>query len=115
MNYNPATAASVAANGQKILLPMIRKVMPTLMAQQIVGVQPMTGMGSIFDRFYGSKEYNKKYWPYQYYINDTVYQIKDAERWCWDRFKGRYWNNYGRHFVFKREKDAVMFALRWAS
>lgn len=110
MNYNPATAASVAANGQKILLPMIRKVMPTIMAQQIVGRQPMTGAGSIFNQFFANKEYNKKYWPYQYVITQDS---REAERWCWDQFKGRYWNNYGRNFVFKREKDAVMFALRW--
>ena len=59
------------------------------------------------------KEYNKKYWPYQYFIDDKTYRISEVERWCWDQFKGRYWNNYGRNFVFKREKDAVMFALRW--
>ncbi len=113
MNYNPATAASVAANGQKILLPMIRKVMPGLMAQQIVGVQPMQYTGrSIYNQFF-NKEYNKKYWPYQYFIDDKTYRISEVERWCWDQFKGRYWNNYGRNFVFKREKDAVMFALRW--
>jgi hypothetical protein len=112
MNYNPTTAASVAANGQKILLPMIRKVMPTIMAQQIVGVQPMTNNLGIFNRLL-YKNFNKKYWPYQYFIDDKTYRISDVERWCWDQFKGRYWNNYGRNFVFKREKDAVMFALRW--
>jgi hypothetical protein len=80
------------------------------MAQQIVGVQPMTGSaGSIFNQ-YNSKEYNKKYWPYQYVITQHSY---DAERWCWERFKGRYWHSHGRKFVFKREKDAVLFALRW--
>jgi hypothetical protein len=32
-----------------ILIPMIRKLMPTMIAHQIVGVQPMTGpTGSIF-------------------------------------------------------------------
>jgi hypothetical protein len=32
-----------------ILLPMIRKVIPTLIAREIVGVQPMTGpVGQIF-------------------------------------------------------------------
>ena len=115
---DPRIMASVTIAGQKILLPMIRKVMPTMMANSILGVQPMTGPGSsIFNHYYGKKEYNKKYWPYQYTINDDYLRdfiVRDAERWCWDRFKGRYWSNHGRNFVFKREKDAVMFALRWA-
>jgi hypothetical protein len=28
----------------KVLIPMIRKLMPTVLAQQITGVQPMTGI-----------------------------------------------------------------------
>lgn len=111
MNYDPKIAANVTATAQQILIPMIRKVMPNLIAQQITGVQPMSYTGSgIFNQFF-NKKFNKKYWPYQYYVN--VYVFSEVERWCWDRFKGRYWNNYGRQFVFKREKDAVMFALRW--
>jgi len=30
------------SNNPKILIPLIRKLLPTLMAQQIVGVQPMS-------------------------------------------------------------------------
>lgn len=85
--------------------------MPSLIAQRIVGVQPMTNNLGIFNQFF-EKKFNKKYWPYQYYVNVDVFS--EVERWCWDRFKGRYWNNYGRMFVFKREKDYTMFLLRWA-
>lgn len=95
----------------RIMIPMIRKVMPSLIAQRIVGVQPMTNNLGIFNQFF-EKKFNKKYWPYQYYVNVDVFS--EVERWCWDRFKGRYWNNYGRMFVFKREKDYTMFLLRWA-
>ena len=95
----------------KILIPMIRKVMPTLMAQQIVGVQPMTAISDEYINSIWGKTYNKKYWPYQYTINrDDVFE---AERWCWQHFKGRNWNNTYQKFVFKRSQDAVMFALRW--
>lgn len=94
----------------KLMIPMIRKTMPQVIANQIIGVQPMTGVGrSIFSQFF-DKQFNKKYWPYQYEITQDS---REAERWCWERFKGRYWNSYGRKFVFKREKDAVIFALRW--
>ncbi len=94
---------------------MIRNIMPQTIASQIVGVQPMMGTGkSLFKEYYYdwfSKSYSKKYWPYQYTVARN--KITEAERWCWDRFKGRYWNNNHNKFVFKREKDAVMFALRW--
>ena len=98
----------------RLMIPILRTALPNLMAQQIVGVQPMTGTNNlgIFNQLL-YKTYNKKYWPHQYFINDKTYQISDVERWCWDQFKGRYWNNYGRNFVFKRERDAVMFAMRW--
>ncbi len=72
----------------------------------------MTGTG--FEKYYRQffdKTYSKKHWPYQYLIEQSS---SEAERWCWERFKGQYWSNYGRHFVFKREQDAVLFALRWA-
>ena len=95
----------------RIMIPMIRNVMPNLIAQQITGVQPMntyTG-SSIFNSFF-AKEYNKKYWPYQYVITQDS---REAERWCWDRFKGRYWSNYGHRFVFKQKDDAALFVLSW--
>ena len=36
-----------------VLLPMIRKVMPSVLAKEIIGVQPMTGSnGQVFDMTY---------------------------------------------------------------
>lgn len=53
-------------NWSSVLLPMIRKVMPALIAQDIVGVQPMTGpTGSIFN-------VNPKYLKYE--VLDTSWQ-----------------------------------------
>ena len=111
MNYDPNLAASVTNTAQKMMIPLLRTALPNLMAQQIVGVQPMaTATGSIFKRYW-PKRYNKKYWPYQY---DVAREDRwDIERWCWDNFKGRYWHSHGSQFVFKSEKDAVMFAMRW--
>lgn len=96
-----------------VILPMIRKVMPNIIANQILGVQPMAaGTGSIFNMAFGDKKYNKKYWPYQYTVDRAAY--KEAERWCWERFKGRYWSSSGQRFAFKRSEDAAIFALRWS-
>ena len=98
----------------KILIPLIRQVMPQVVAQQIIGVQPMTSSsGSIFSQRmrFSSKVYNRKYWPHQYRI--SVRNMTEAERWCWDNFRGRYWHSDYEQFVFKRSEDAVLFALRW--
>ena len=38
-----ATAASSVATLNRVILPVIRRVMPTVIANEIVGVQPMTG------------------------------------------------------------------------
>src|SRR5690554_4394993 len=38
-----ATAAGNVATLNKVILPVIRRVMPTVIANEIIGVQPMTG------------------------------------------------------------------------
>ena len=38
-----ATAAGNVATLNRVILPVIRRVMPTVIANEIVGVQPMTG------------------------------------------------------------------------
>ena len=38
-----ATGAGNIATLNKVILPVIRRVMPTVIANEIVGVQPMTG------------------------------------------------------------------------
>lgn len=114
MNYDPNLAASISATAHAITTPLIRNIKPSTMAQQILGVQPMTGTGkSWFSQYYYifQKSYNKKYWPYQYTVEwDSV---EDAERWCWKQFKGRNWHSSGTAFVFKRKKDAALFVLKW--
>jgi hypothetical protein len=101
------------------MIDMIRTQTPTMVAQQITGVQPITGsVGSIFNttemrwREWGFLGHNKKYWPYQYSI--TAWSMVDpVERWCYENFKSRNWRNVGRHFAFKRHEDAAFFTLKW--
>jgi hypothetical protein len=90
---------------------MIRKVAPSLMAQQIVGVQPMTNIGSIFDRAIGGHSFNEKYWPHVKMVSWK--EIFDAERFCYTNFKSRNWRNAGQFFAFKRKRDYEWFLLRW--
>lgn len=99
----------------KILIPMIQKVMPTVIASQIAGVQPMTNSaGSIFKRniMVGGHTFNQRYWPYVKMVSwDSIWR---AERFCYDNFKSRNWRNQGQHFAFKRHEDAALFMLRWS-
>ena len=99
----------------RLMIPILRTALPNLMAQQIVGVQPMTGMtGKIFNKSYLDIHQNKRYWPYKIVINDW-YEISTAERFCYDNFKSRNWRNVTRYFYFKNQHDATLFTLRWGS
>jgi hypothetical protein len=105
----------------KFLIPMIRKTMPSLIAQQIVGVQPMVGAGgsifnmkSTYDGIKSLAQYlNKNYWPHQYTIRGMT-NINEVERWCYDNVKGRNWRSLYGVFAFKHEADYAMFLLRWS-
>jgi hypothetical protein len=106
----------------KILIPMIRKTMPSLTAQQIIGVRPMTGTGkSIFNvryevnsRLKTIEQYlNKKYWPY--YHKFDRFMFEEVDRWCYDNFKSSNWRSMsGVHYAFKRKEDYTLFLLRWS-
>lgn len=87
----------------KVLIPLVRKVMPSLVAQQIVGVQPMSNV------YVGGHSFNLKYWPHVKMV--AWNQLFDAERWCYNNFKSRNWRNQGQFFAFKRERDLMLFVL----
>ena len=98
----------------KIMIPMLRKALPNLMAHSIAGVQPMTGSYFSYENNWFFQNHNKKYWPYQHTPSSFI-PIRDMERWCWDNIShGRYWRNYGNKFAFKRKGDAALFILRWS-
>lgn len=88
-----------------ITTPMIRNFVPKLLAQDI---QPMTG--------WYTGEFNRKYWPYQHRFEREAlfFDYNQIDQWCWANFKGRYWRSEGRRYAFKREKDYMLFLLRWA-
>jgi hypothetical protein len=97
----------------RLMIPVLRTALPKLMAQDIIGVQPMSSdTGSIFGKL-ASEVFNKKYWPHQYYVN--YLDRCEVERWCYDNFKSRNWNSYRNLFALKRKEDAMLFALRWGT
>jgi hypothetical protein len=114
-----------------IIMPMIRKVTPAMMAQQIVGVQPMTShsdgqliLGTAF--LGGSKEGE---W-FTVSISQSIFTIKrkgEAEKenvhlkWCIATFGESYnhltdqcvWFERDGRYYFRNEADRMMFVLRW--
>lgn len=110
MIFDPITAASVTETARTMTITLLKK-------RELNLAYGSTGGKSVYYQTYYNdiffkKHYSKKYWPYQYMVNSDV-KIREVERWCWDRFKGRYWSSHNRQYVFKREKDAVLFALKW--
>lgn len=95
---------AMTVNHLPIRLPILRMHCSNL-AQDIVNAQNMS-MPAWF---------NKRYWPYQRYFGvETEKQIDEIERWCWQNFKGKYWRSMYRAFAFKRERDFMLFTLRWS-
>ena len=103
---------NISVTGQMISL--IRKQIPVMIAQQIVGVQPIPSQaGSVFKRdiMVGGHTFNQRYWPY---VKMVLWnQYFDAERWCYQNFKSRNWRSQGQYFAFKRKEDYTFFMLRW--
>ena len=127
----------------KVLLPLIRNVMPSFMAQQIIGVQPMTGpVGQIFKlrkNFATIPRIKMTVYHYQvflrlnnrkksqtaedfkkanYYSQEENWYISSSElsdrmAWCDDQF-GRYGYVYDCEIIwFENENDLIAYKLRW--
>lgn len=113
-----------------VLMPMIRKIMPQILAQQIIGVQP------VYDPMRRSRiRVSKENYRVFLRINDRprthtpgafsdagypIVEIKDfldvipAIRWCREQF-GEHgfirYNPYG--FILPSEDAATAFRMRW--
>ena len=121
-----------------ILLPLIRRVLPNIIARDLVGVQPMTEpTGSIFnstrtlDNLIMQKEhfghflrvYNRKKY---HSINDVaalgypiikigVLDAISAKNWCKENLKPGSFVCVNTRFCFAYDRDATLFTLRWSS
>ena len=111
-----------------ITIPLIRTLMPNVIASQLTGVQPMyVPSGKIFSMYsdYGESEFNKKYrfsrakW---YYCHFSLNDGESVLEWCTASFGKRpknadawtRWWFYGVNQIrFRDEADAIMFKLRF--
>jgi hypothetical protein len=129
------------SDADKVLLPIIRRVMPNLIAQSIVGVQPMTGAtGRIFDTVMGRRDdsmlirffredyhrflrlYDRRHYHshndvvsagYGVVVLDDLGTAMAARQDCWERY-GRGCKAWGANFYFADDEDMVEFSMRWA-
>jgi hypothetical protein len=123
--YDPNLAASVTATAQKILMPIIRQVYPQLLAQSIVGVQPMSiDTGHIFTtKFKMAPQSKYKFSRAKWYEADHRYEdYEEVIAWCTEHFgpRPRYPDAWTRwcdihidRIRFRDEKDYAWFMLRW--
>ena len=118
---------SITIAGQKILLSTIRQVYPTILAHQIVGVQPMQSpVSEIFTmRASYTPEPKYKFSRAKWYVAefDTQYYF-EVEAWCAEQFGphpkrpdawSRWQHTYENKIHFRDEKDYNWFVLRWGA
>ena len=120
-----------AAEFRKIMIPMIRRVIPGTITQEIVGVQPMSWPeGLVTGETYknDAAAYSnpgdevEHYWvttnPSIFSYNGIDSEISQQWKWCVETFgepseQGRWFMRDGRD-MFVDEQDRTMFILRWA-
>jgi hypothetical protein len=110
-------------------IPIIRKMMPSMVAMDIVGVQPLASpTGQIFSMRQRSWETNIRHiyeetnnGRTEYIVSCAHYKITEMFDWCFERFGPLYglniettrWLQYGLLFSFSNEADRAWFILRW--
>ena len=121
-----STMLAQPAQNTKVLMPLIRNVLPSLIAQQIVGVQPMSASAGAF-----SMDYEIPYAVHPRYKFSRKWHVGVAHMgasalevyaWCSENF-GTHpvnpdaWSRWYRYsykkFYFRDEVDYVAFLLRW--
>lgn len=116
----------MADNYTSILIPMVRHVMPTILANEIIGVQPMMGpAGSIFS--FGEASIYFTHEPHEFgkYILHIHFDkfgvmgegrelLDEIETYISDTFGTRVQKTNGLNYIFDQEKDLTLFLLRWA-
>ena len=110
----------------KIIMPVIRKVTPGLIAQQITGVQPMSILNSKTELRLGTAHLDgskKGDWytvlvvkPFSFVIKDELKGPSPHYDWCKQTFgdeNNDTWFMRDSRYYFRKEEDISVFVLRW--
>lgn len=111
----------------KVIMPVIRNIMPNIIAQEIVGVQPMTSRPMTVGEM--DHACSTWYWVQPGSSPNQVFEFEksrqyyhDIETWIedqcgpqgsWHDPDCRWWAS-NRKYIFKNEEDRTMFVLRWS-
>ena len=113
---------------QKVMMPMIRRILPNLIAADIMGVQPMTGpVGQIYSMGTSVRErpplkFTKEkvdlHWNCCFPTGATVGSIDAIEEWLKQFPKTNYWTQQSGHWSeyyvnIYDEEMLTAFTLRW--
>ena len=118
----------------KVIIPLIRKVYPAMLADQIISIQAMDmDLSSLYPSqikiLKGRPGSNKVEWhteddrfdEYPYSVSDTLWHPWvptgmdcEMDAWCAASFNGGSWHRTGQTYRFKNEEDRTLFILRWS-
>jgi hypothetical protein len=70
--------------------------------------------GSYFESKEENKEINQYIKQFEDRVPDNVFDLYFKEKWRSKYVPGELWSSDPGYFVFENEKDATLFALRWA-
>lgn len=87
-----------------VLISLVRNTLPDLIADVLLGVQPMTS------------PYNREEWPYQIdilEIGSKFTMVMEMRNWCKETIEEGEWTNNAQYFAFKTEEALSWFKLRW--
>lgn len=129
------------AEFQRVMMPMIRKVMPAMLAQEIMGVQPMNPflpppeMTTGETYLYEASDYATKSDEVEYYwakppqpsiqsmrfstggtlMDGAINTFEEMRNWTTETFGeiGGSWLYIDNKFCFTNEADRMLFVLRW--
>lgn len=111
----------------KVILPVMRNIIPDIIAREIIGVQPMTSQPMTVGEL--DHACSTWYWarpPYDpggiFDYDGTQRRVREIEDWIeetcgprgdWHDPDCRWWAS-NRKYIFKNEEDRTMFVLRWS-
>ncbi len=62
------------------------------------------------------RHYPNRQYPWQWYYSPQGPEFNEVYKWLWKTYgnidEGR-WSSHGGQIMFRDEKDAIMFTLRW--
>ena len=120
-SLSPSTQASDLKNLQKVLIPLIRRIVPAMVVSNMVGVQPMTRPINETGWTINDDTFNS--YPYAALITNWSVRVLQAlnrndpndemETWTIETFAPGSWHRVHNGFRFKNEHDRTVFLLRW--